>query len=197
MWKVVNEGCHEEDIGKISNIARGRTYENEAVEQFERISKCQTAKCGFYLLPDDIRYGASPDALGPKGFLLEVKTRAQNSQGPLLTLKGLSHYYTQCQLQLQCTDSQYAILQSYHPETKSSSFFIIPRNNEFWAATKDVLDSLMENRPLFEWSHNDLKDLRNFGNKVKGTRLTFDSLRTFRAYVSKLVLSIPQLKFTE
>ena len=49
---------------------------------------------------------------------------------------------------------------------------------------------MVENRLLVEWNHHAVKELRNFGNKNKGTRLTF------RAYVSQLALLIPEIRFT-
>ena len=58
----------------IKNISRGHYYEGEAITNFEKVSNSKTEKCGFFLHYTDTRYGSSPDALGPLGILLEVKT---------------------------------------------------------------------------------------------------------------------------
>ena len=42
--------------------------------------------CGFFNHPDDSSYGASPDGLVAPGILLEIKTRAANSDRPLLNI---------------------------------------------------------------------------------------------------------------
>ena len=66
----------------IKNISRGHYYEGEAITNFQNIWNCKTEKSGFFLHPTDTRYGSSPDALGPVGILLDVKTRAEGSSGP-------------------------------------------------------------------------------------------------------------------
>ena len=53
----------------------------------------------------DNKYGCSPDGLGPAGILLEVKTRAVGSTGPITSLENFPQYYIQCQLQMLCTDA--------------------------------------------------------------------------------------------
>ena len=72
-----------------------------------------------------MRYDSSPYALGPLGILLEVKTRAARSLSPLQSLDTVPQYFVQCQLQMLCTDAEFCILQSYHPESKTSIFFIV------------------------------------------------------------------------
>ena len=72
-----------------------------------------------------MRYGSSPDALGPLGILLEVKTRAEGSSSLLQSLDTVPQYFVQCQLQMLCTDAEFCILQSYHPQPKTSNFFIV------------------------------------------------------------------------
>ena len=54
----------------IKNISTGNYYEGEAITNFEKVSNCETEKCGFFLHPPDTRYGSSPDALGPLRILL-------------------------------------------------------------------------------------------------------------------------------
>ena len=109
----------------IKNISRGHYYEGEAITNFEKVSNCKTEKCGFFLHPTDTRYGSSPDVPEPLRILLEAKTRAERSSGPLESLGKFPHYFVQCQLQMLCTVTEFCILQSYHSESKTSKFFII------------------------------------------------------------------------
>ena len=74
--------------------------------------------CGFFNHPDDNSYGASPDRLVAPGILLEIKTRAANSDGPLLNIANIA-YYIQAQIQMVCTDYSYCIIMSYHPDSKT------------------------------------------------------------------------------
>ena len=60
-----------------------------------------------------MRYGSSPDAVGPLGILLEVKSRAEVSLSPLESLDTVPQYFMQCQLQMLCTDVEFFVLQSY------------------------------------------------------------------------------------
>ena len=60
-----------------------------------------------------MRYGSSPDAVGPLGILLEVKSRAEVSLSPLESLDTVPQYFMQCQLQMLCTDVEFSVLQSY------------------------------------------------------------------------------------
>ena len=46
----------------------------------------RATSCGFLNHPDDSSYGASPDGLVAPYILLEIKTRAANSDGPLLNI---------------------------------------------------------------------------------------------------------------
>ena len=93
-WDIVKTGKNEsEKFSGIRNIQRGRFFERTAISYFEKVSKSTSQVCGFFRHPSNNRYGASPDALGAAGFLLEVKTRAENSDGPLKSLESFPHYY--------------------------------------------------------------------------------------------------------
>ena len=129
-WQIVKDGKNEKDISYIPNIQRGHKYEKEAVAYFENMSKAETSECGFYSHSSRNRFGASPDALGPAGILIEIKTRAQNCEGPLESLDKFPNYFTQCQLQMSCTDSHACLLVSYHPESKTGNFFAVKRNDQ-------------------------------------------------------------------
>ena len=98
----------------VKDIARGHQFQKKAIPDFEKVSKCNPSK---YYLIHHMRYGSSQDALGPAGILLEVKTRAENCSGPLEFQDKFSQYFAQCQLQVSCSNAEFCILQSYHPET--------------------------------------------------------------------------------
>ena len=73
---VIRNGSQEPDLSKIENIARGHRFESEALDHFMKESKATVKRCGFFKDPTDRRFGASPDALGPAGILVQVKARA-------------------------------------------------------------------------------------------------------------------------
>ena len=71
-----------------------------------------------------MRYGSSLDAPGPLAILLEVKIMAEGSLFPLESLDKAPQYFVQRQLQMLCTDAEFCILQSYHPERKILFFLL-------------------------------------------------------------------------
>ena len=125
-------------------ISRGHYYEGEAITNFEKVSNCKTEKCGFFLYPTDSRNGSRPDALGPLGILLELKTKAEGFFGPLELLEKFPHYFVQCQLLMLCTSAEFCILQSYHPESKTSKFFIFKYNNTLMTIIKEIVDCIFD-----------------------------------------------------
>ena len=140
----------------IKNISRGHYYEGEAITNFEKVSNCKTEKCGFFLHPTDTRYGSSPDALGPLGILLEVKTRAEGSSGPLESLEKFPHYFVQCQLQILCAGAGFCILQFYQSESKTSKFFIIKYNNTLMTIIKEIVGCIFAENHMLDWDHTDI-----------------------------------------
>ena len=115
-WNVVKNGTAEPEMKHIKNVSRGHHFKDDAIAQFESISKCRTERRRFFHFENDMRYDSSPDALGPLG-------RAGGSLSPLQSLDTVPQYFVQCQLQMFHTDAEFCILQSYHPETKTSNFF--------------------------------------------------------------------------
>ena len=100
-----------------------------------------------------MRYDSSPYALGPLGILLEVKTRAARSLSPLQSLDTVPQYFVQCQLQMLCTDAEFCLLQSYHPESKTSNFFIVKHNNTLSTIIKQLIDCILDNNHVLDWVH--------------------------------------------
>ena len=146
------------------NFRRGCGFEGEALSYFCDKSMSH-ATCGFCNHPDDNSYGASPDGLVAPGILLEIKTRAANSDGPLLNIAKNPGYYIQAQIQLVCTDYSYCIIMSYHPESKTANYFLIQRNNLLWSVIQIIVDSLHNGEPTLEWKHKENKSFSDLEKK--------------------------------
>ena len=196
-WNIVKNGKSEPSQTHIRNIARGHYYEDEAWSYFQLNAKCKVEKCGLFHHPQNCKYGSSPDALGPVGILIEVKTRAERSLGPLNSIEKCPQYFVQCQLQMLCTNAEFCILQSYHPETKSSIFFLIKRNNTLMNIVTDVIDCIYDGIPVLEWNHQDVIELHNFGKVIVGKIPNFDLLKPLRSFIKKSVKLVPQVRFID
>ena len=96
-------------------------HEEAAIHHFESVTKSTTSRCGYFSLSSDSRFGASPDATGPGTLLLEIKTHAEKSSGPLQKLSG--EHVVQTQLQMACKGFDFTVVMSFHQETNSAIFF--------------------------------------------------------------------------
>ena len=123
--------------------------------------------------PTDTRYGSSPDALGPLGILLEVKTMAEGSSGPLASLEKFQHYFVQCQLQILCTGAEFCILKSYPPESKTSKFFIIKDHNN---TLKTITNCIFDENHILDWDHTEIVELQTFAKQILGKVSNFKLL---------------------
>ena len=47
-WNIVKNGTAKPEIKHIKNISRGHQFEDDAMAQFESISKCKITRCRFY-----------------------------------------------------------------------------------------------------------------------------------------------------
>ena len=56
-----------------------------------------------------------------------------------------------------CTGAPYCILESYYPETQQASFFLVKRDDVLISVMKDITNSILNDKPLFEWSHSEKK----------------------------------------
>ena len=102
-WNVVKNGTAEPEMKHIKNVSRGHHFKDDAIAQFESISKCRTERRRFFHFENDMRYDSSPDALGPLG-------RAGGSLSPLQSLDTVPQYFVQCQLLMFYTDAEFCIL---------------------------------------------------------------------------------------
>ena len=194
-WDVVKHGATEKSVYHIHNIRRGIEFEDEGVEYFEKVSKSYTEKVGFFGHPKNVNFGASPDALCASGLLLEVKTRAANCDGPLVSLKDYPNYFVQCQLEMSCTNAHSCVLLSYHPETKAGKFFMIQRDSLLMGIIMDVMNCIMNNEIFREWHHMEPKTLVKVGECLIHKNIDFETLKTFRAYIKSYCKQIPEVKF--
>ena len=187
----------EKDLSGIINIQRGIIYEDEAVQYFEKLSGSTTKKVGFFIHPKQLNFGASPDAVCASGLLLEVKTRAVGSEGPLKSLDKFPNYFVQCQLQMACTNAQGCILLSYHPETKTGHFFLVKYNPYLTNIIMEVVEAMVEGTMLKEWTHLEPKRLKKVGEQLLHKQINFENLKTFRAYIKSVCSNMPRIKFCE
>ena len=81
---------------------------------------------------------------------------AEGSSGPLESLEKFPHYFVQCQLQMLCTGAEFYILQSYHPESKTSKFFIIKYNNTLMTIIKEIVDCIFDENHMLDWDHPEI-----------------------------------------
>ena len=196
-WEIVETGKKENDISGIENIKRGLMFEKDGIKYFERESKSTTQTCGFFYYPCNNRYGSSPDAIGANGILVEIKTRAKNSIGPLQNLNSCPHYYVQCQLQMACTDAHSCVLVSYHPETKFGNFFLVQRNNIIIDILIDVCNAILDKTVIDTWVYNDTNEYRNLGKKISGRSLDFETLKPLRVHINKQMKKIAKITFID
>ena len=195
-FNIVMHNFPEKDRSHIPNFRRGIQFEDAGVKFFENISKSKTEKAGFFIHPTRMDFGASPDALCASGVLLEVKTRAANSEGPLESLKDFSSYFVQCQLQMACTNAHSCILLSYHPESKRGNFFLITRDSHLMGIMIEVMESMMKGVPITQWNHKESAQLVKVGETLIHKPIDFENLRKFRSYIKSYTKLIPRLDFT-
>ena len=195
VWDVVKNSAPEEDMSHIPNIRRGVTFEDEAISYFEKMTGSKTEKAGFFIHPTNVSFGASPDAMCAAGIILEIKTRAANSSGPLESLDKFPSYFLQCQLQMACTNAHSCVLLSYHPETKSGNFFLISKNGQLMTVIMDVVTKILNNRVIQEWHHVESTKLIKIGEALIHKPITFENLKPFRYYVNSFCKNIPLVNF--
>ena len=101
-----------------------------------------------------------------------------------------------------CSDVEFCILQLYHPETKTSNFFIVKRNITLTTIRKQIMDCILVNNHVLDWAHTEFSELHGFAKEILGKIPKFELLRPFRTYIkncnTKYKFStklIPQIKF--
>ena len=166
---------------------RGHFFEKFALDLFEKESHCQSKRYGFFLHPDDERYGVSPDTHGPEDIILEIKAKEKNCSSPLQSLKGKGIHFLQAQQQIQCTGASI----SYHPESKTAKYFIIKQDDKLFFVCKSITDSILKNKVITEWLHVENDSYRDIGEILNGKVPSFDKLKLLKSYIVKTASSVP------
>ena len=65
------------------NFRRGHQYESQALAYFNKEAKCNAKKCDCFSYTKNSIFGVNPDVLVSFGLLIEIKSRAIGSAGPL------------------------------------------------------------------------------------------------------------------
>ena len=165
------------------NFTRGIVYESTAADCFASKAGVQLTTPGFIPLPNSQRYGASPDRVFPgekckilsdlktgnavslpSHCLLEIKTRAEGQTEPLSAVTG-SHI-CQVNLQLECMGVTMCILQSFVPETRTSRYFLIRKNEQFLGCFLKVCDAIFSNTTITDPSVSLNSEFPDFENLI-------------------------------
>ena len=152
------------------------------------------SSCGFFRHPSDTNYGASPDGIS-EAFLVEVKTRAENSEAPLDKITG-SHII-QANFQMSCAGANLVFLLSYLPEKKSSNIFFIPRNDLLIDVLKEITDHILHHKIVSKWDYEENNHLSELGKNLLNTVPSFDTLRQFRKWVNQMTKHIKKVVFVK
>ena len=80
----------------------------------------------------------------------------------------------------------FVVLQSYHPETGRSHYFLIKRNYVLISVIQDVVDAMICNNKILVWPHQELKEYKMLGGKLIGVIPNFESLKTLRTIIKTL-----------
>ena len=93
------------------------------------------------------------------------------------------------------TDADFYILQSYHPETKTSNVFIAERYNTLTTIIKGLIDYILDNGYVPDWAHTEILELHGFSKENICKAPTFELLRPVRTFMKKCTKLIPQIAF--
>lgn len=102
-------------------------------------------ECGLFVRG---HIGASPDGLftDRTDHLLEIKTRACSQTAPLTAISKT--HIMQVQVQMYAAGRAFAIVSSFHPETSTSSNFLVKFQPDFPVVLLRVLDAIKTGNAL-------------------------------------------------
>ena len=130
--------------------------------------------------------------------MIEIKTRAKNSNGPLDSITPSPSHYLQCQLQITCTDAHSCILLSYHPESKAGKFFLIRRDDLIMTIIANLCENIsFQNGILSSWNHKETNELKLMGEKIANKQLSFETLKVFHKYIKNTVKRVVCVQFLD
>ena len=130
------------------------------------------------------------------GILIEIKTRAARSDGPLESLQKFACYFIQCQLQMICSDSEFCILMSYHPESKTANYFLIQRDNLLWSVIKTLTDSILSQKPIVQWDYREHKLLEKIETNTFLRIPDFKAIKPLRTYINQQLHTVKRVIFS-
>ena len=122
--------------------------------------------------------------------LLSAKT-----EGPLITETDAKLLHPASEMV--CTGAPYCTLESYHPETQQASFFLVKTDNVLMSVTKDITNSILNDKPLLEWSHSENNYYKRLGENVAGRIPDFASIKPPRSYINTVEKSVPRVEFSK
>ena len=96
-----------------------------------------------------------------------------------------------------CTGTEFCILQSYHPESKTSKFFIIKYNNTLLTIIKEIVDCMFDENHMLDWAHEEIVELQTFTEQNLGKVPNFGLLRPLRSVIKKCTKSVPLVEFVD
>ena len=96
---------------------------------------------------------------------------------------------------MKCTGASFCILMSYHSESNTAKYFIIKRDETLFFVCKSVTDSILENKVITEWPHDENDSYQSIGKMLNGTVPNFDKLMLLRSHIVKKASSVPQVSF--
>ena len=62
---------------------------------------------------------------------------------------------------------------------------------------KDITNSILNEKPLMEWSHSENNYYKHLGENVVGCIPDFASIIPLRSHINLLVKSVPMVKFSK
>ena len=64
------------------------------------------------------------------------------------------------------------------------------------SVVKDITNSILNDKPLLEWSHSENNYYKRLGENVAGRIPDFASIKPLRSYINTVVKSVPRVQFS-
>ena len=94
-----------------------------------------------------------------------------------------------------CTGAQILFLQSYLPQSKSSNFFFLQRNDLLIDVMKEITDHILKQEVVSEWHYDEESYLSKLGKQLLGNIPSFETLRLFRMWVNQMAKKVKKVVF--
>ena len=106
-------------------------------------------------------------------------------------------HIAQVQLQEECAEANTCILQSYVPECKKSSYFLIQKNNCFFSLFKIICDAVLNNEQI---KCIPCQDMNRHCKKLQETLTNhvpdFETLLPLRQWANEIASSCTEVAFS-